>query len=116
MTAAKDLAAKTVAAKAPATKKSSCCCCCQSKSKSCSPAIDQTTDESSTVEVHLTVRQQRGCNGQLDYQLQQLVYLPLEIPVKTTQVGVPYCATPATIVTEVVMDLPTPPPRDFLFA
>ena len=115
--AAEDQAEKTpVAAKAPAAKKSSCGCCCKCESKSGSAVTDRAPDESNNSEVHLTLRQQRGCNGQLDYQLQHLVYLPLEMPVKTTQEGVPYCATPATIVTEVVMDLPTPPPRDFLFA
>jgi len=117
MAAAEKEASKTlVTATVPAAKKSSCCCCCKKESKSCPPVLDQATDESNNSEVHLTLRQQRGCNGQLDYQLQHLVYLPLEMPVKTSQAGVPYCATPATIVAEFVMDLPTPPPRDFSFA
>ena len=102
--------------KASVAKESSCCCCCKSKSNSCEPAIKASEVESKKVEVRLSLKQQRGCNGQLDYQLQQLVYLPLKIPVVLPKQQRPHFATPLLIPAEFVSDLPTPPPRDFWIA
>lgn len=107
---------KPVSQKVSDTKKSSGCCCCKSKSPACEPTSGEAAKESNTVGVRLSVRQQRGCNGQLDYQLQHLVYLPLDIPVELPQMCRPFCATPALMLTAVVSDLPTPPPRAFLLA
>lgn len=116
---AKGVVAKSssLTAKATEVKKSPCCCCCKTKSNTCEPTIRVSEDdEAATIEVRLSLKQQRGCSGQLDYQFQHSVYLPLEIPVELPKQQRPHFATPSPILAEVVFDLPTPPPRDFWIA
>lgn len=104
-------------AKATEAKKSSCCCCCKTEQNSCEPTIAVSKDDESTkVDVRLSLKQQRGCSGQLDYQFQHLVYLPLEISIELPKQQRPHFSTPLPMLEELVSDLPTPPPRDFWIA
>ncbi len=101
---------QTDSRKVAETNQPSSCCCCKSK-----PSASQSAGkESNTIEVRLSFRQQKGCNGQLDYRLQHLVYLPPIIPVELPQLQFPHCAVPIPNLTAVVSDLPTPPPRECL--
>ncbi len=93
------------------SRQTSSCCCCKSKSDDCQPKIAESTADSTTVEVYLSVRQQRGCNGQLDFQLQHLVYPLPEVPLEEPELQLPHFVRFVPILSDYDPGPPTPPPR-----
>ena len=96
-----------------AKQKSGCCCCCKSKVASTQPSEcnEAPVVKPTKVEVRLSLRQQKGCQGQSDYLLKNLIYLPLEVPGSIPDEEFPLYPQPALFLLPVVLDMPTPPPR-----
>ena len=96
-----------------AKKESGCCCCCKNEvaSAALSECAGEPVAKPTKVEVRLSLRQQKGCQGQTDYLLKHLVYLPLEVPGDVPDEEFPLHSKPAPSFPAIIFDLPTPPPR-----